>query len=93
MSNDKQNNIGIECTIGWFDAEDAIDYVLIMFDDSEDPEAENDDKVFYYLNKNEQDLLYKYISESRDKFSVGDEWYIDLTDEYWFMTKEENNNA
>lgn len=92
MSN-QYNHTGIECTIGWFDDEDVTNYVLIMFDDNEDPGTEDDDKVFYYLNKSEQDLLYKYISESQNKFSVSDEWYIDLTDDYWFMTKEENNNA
>jgi hypothetical protein len=76
------NHIGIECTIAWFDSPDITYGAVILFGDAPDTDDQDDDNVFYYLDSNEEEHLYKCISERREVFACGDEWYIDLLDGY-----------
>jgi hypothetical protein len=79
--------IGIECSLGWFDSPDTIEYAIVLFGDAPDTDDQDDDAVFYYLDETEVAHLHKCIAESRDKCAWGKEWYIDLTDGYDFFTE------
>lgn len=83
---------GIQCVISWHDSLDSMDDVFISFSEEllnhegnpaeEDLYGVPDDKIFYYLSEEEVASLMKAISELRDRWSCGDEWFIDLTEDY-----------
>jgi hypothetical protein len=83
---------GIQCVIGWYDSPDSMDDVFISFSEEllnhegnpaeEDVYGVSDEKIFYYLSKEEVASLMKAISEVRDRWSCGNEWFIDLVEDY-----------
>ena len=85
MSNE-YDHTGIECTIVW-SGEDRTTYgAWIMFGEAPENDNEDDDRVFYYLDETEKNHLYKCVSERREQCSFNDEWFIDLMDDYGFIT-------
>ena len=79
------NHIGIECSVSYWDSPDSLIDARVLFGEAPETDNEDEDIVFYYINETEQSHLYKCIAEHRDKCAFGDEWFIDLTDDYGFI--------
>lgn len=77
----EKNYAGISCAVTWYDSPDGYEDVFISFGE-EEFDTNADLNTFYYFNDKEVAGLFKAIQESRDKYSVGDEWFIDLTEGY-----------
>lgn len=72
---------GIECTIVWTDSPDGEEQVFISFG-PEEFDTKSDLETFYYFDADEVAGLMKAISEHRDKYSVNNEWWIELMGDY-----------
>lgn len=87
MSN-PYNHIGIECTISYWDSPDTVVYGTILFGNEPDTDDPEDNDVFYYLDETEEAYLYQCISLRSTKCDFGNEWFIDLSDDYALIVKE-----
>ena len=89
---------GIQCVIGWYESLDSYDTEYISFSEEqlnhegnvaeEDIYGVSDLEIFYYLSEEEVASLMKAIAELRDRWSCGNEWFIDLADDYEIMEYE-----
>lgn len=83
--------IGINCAVTYHDSPDGFEDVYISFSEAllnhegepaeEDIYGVSDDSIFYYLNKEEQTSLVKFIADGAVLWSTN-EWYIDLAEDY-----------
>jgi hypothetical protein len=91
MSTDKAP-IGIDCAVTYHDSPDGYEDAYISFSEEllnhegepaeEDIYGVPDDRIFFYFNAEQQEALGVAIAEDKDKFHLGEEWYIDLTEGY-----------
>lgn len=91
MSTDKAP-IGIDCAVTYHDSPDGYEDVYISFSEEllnhegepaeEDIYGVSDDRIFFYFNAEQQEALGVALSEDKDKFNTGEEWYIDLEEGY-----------
>lgn len=83
LTTTKENKLhtGIECTIVWTDSPDGEEQVFISFG-PEEFDTKSDLETFYYFDADEVAGLMKAISEHRDKYSVNNEWWIELMGDY-----------
>ena len=91
MSTDKAP-IGIQCAVTYHDSPDGFEDAYISFSEEllnhegqpaeEDIYGIADDRIFFYFNAEQQEALGVALSEDRDRFDAGEEWFIDLTEDY-----------
>lgn len=74
-------HIGIECTIVWNDSPNSEENVFISFM-PEEFDTPSDLKTFYYFNEEEASELMKAIEGRQGKYSVNNEWWIELMADY-----------
>lgn len=73
--------IGIECVVVWADSPDGEENVFISFQE-EEFDTKADLRTFYYFNEDEVAGLMKAITDRRERYSVNDEWWIELMCDY-----------
>jgi hypothetical protein len=77
---------GIDCVIVWTDSPDGEEDVFISFG-PEEFDTKSDLNTFYYFDEEEVTGLFKAISEKRDRYSVNNEWWIEIMCEYALVCK------
>lgn len=75
--------VGINCTISWWDSPDGEEEVFISFM-PEEFDTPLDLETFFYLDEAQVKKLQKSIETGRNKHSLGEDWFIDLTAPYEF---------
>lgn len=88
--------IGMQCPIIWDNEEGRQDVYISFMSAKNQEHAEltgldeygvSDDLIFYHMNPEEVKNLWLAIAGSREQFSVGAGWAIDLS-EHWAMAYE-----
>jgi hypothetical protein len=77
---------GIECVIVWADSPDGEEDVFISFG-KEEFDTKSDLETFYYFDEEEVQGLLKAVTTHRERYSVNNEWWIELMCDYALVVK------